>query len=72
MSVGRGMANHKLAVGVYARSLWWTYSKSLEDSESVEKATFRILWAEENTNYDSPKSHFEEFVRPLPDLCLLL
>jgi len=66
------MANHKLAVGVYTQSVWWTYAKSLEDSESVEKATFRSLWAEENTNYDSQKFNFEEFVHALPDLCLLL
>jgi len=66
------MANHKLAVGVYAQSLWWTYPKSLKDSESVEKATFRNLWTEENTNYDSQKSYFEEFDRPLPGFCLLL
>ena len=58
MSVGRGMANHKLAVGVYARSLWWTYSKSLEDSESVEKVTFRNLGVEEITNFDSQKTTF--------------
>jgi len=71
-TIGRGMANHRLVQGVYHQSKWWTYTKSLEDSESVEKATFRNLWAMEDTNYDSQKSHFEEFVRALPDLCLLL
>ena len=47
------MANHYVAVGVYDHSCWWTYAKSPEDSESVEKVTFRNLGAEENTNYDS-------------------
>ena len=61
------MANHKLAVGVYARSDWQTYSKSLEDSESVEKATIRVLGHEENTNYDSQKSYFDKEVHALPD-----
>ena len=60
--VGRGMANHNLAVGVYAQSLWWTYAKSLKDSESVEKATSSFLGAEQYTNYDSKKSHFDKTI----------
>jgi len=66
------MANHKLAVGVYARSLWWTYSKSLEVSESVEKVTFRNLGVEEIINCDSKKSYFGDIVHALPELRLLL
>jgi hypothetical protein len=60
------MANHKLAVGVYARSDWQTCAKSLDDSESVEKATIRVLGTEENTNYDSKKSYFDKEVHALP------
>jgi hypothetical protein len=66
------MANHYVAVGVYHRSCKWTYVKSPEDSESVEKVTFRNLGAEENTNCDSLKSHFDKLFHGLPDLCLLL
>jgi len=64
--VGRGMANHQLAVGVYSQSCWWTYAKSLEDSESVEKVTSSFLEAEQNTNYDSGKSHFDKIIDGLP------
>jgi hypothetical protein len=66
------MANHSLAVGVYSQYKWQTYVKSLEDSESVEKVTFRNLGAEQNTNYDCQKSYFDTLVHALPDLCLLL
>ncbi len=72
MSVGRGMANHHVAVGVYYHYCRWTYIKSLEVSESVEKVTFRNLGAEENTNCDSQKGHFDKIFHCLPDLCLLL
>jgi hypothetical protein len=41
-------------------------AKSLEDSESVEKATIRVLGTEENTNYDSKKSYFDKEVHALP------
>ena len=66
-SVGRGMANHKLAVGVYTRGLWWTCAECVELPESVEKATIRVLGPEEITNYDSQKSYFDKEVHALPD-----
>ena len=65
-TVGRGMANHYVAVGVYSQSCWWTYAKSLQDSESVEKVTSSFLGAEQITNYDAEKGHFDETIDCLP------
>jgi hypothetical protein len=60
------MTNHKLAVGLYSQTLWWTYVKSLEDSESVEKVTSSFLGAEQITNYDAEKDHFDKTIDCLP------
>ena len=43
-----------------------TYAKSLEDSESVEKVTSSFLGAEQITNYDAEKGHFDETIDLLP------
>ena len=63
------MANHNVAVGVYARTKWWACAKSLEDSESVEKVTSSFLGHDKNIKAEQQKSHFEEVVEVLPDLC---
>ena len=62
------MAFRGLLVGINGHILWWTYAKSLKDSESVEKATSSFLGHYKNIKAGEQKSHFNEVVEGLPDL----